>query len=520
MTETGLSTQPAPPAIPIGPLGWLRWAWRNLTSMRVALVLLFLLALASVPGSILPQRGGGSIQVTQYFATHERLAPVLDRLGLFNVFGSAWFAAIYLLLFISLAGCVIPRSRAHWKAMRARPPVAPMHPARLPGGVSWKVPAAVGEVGDQILDLAFAMLGGWRRELRKTGGDARDSGYLSAEKGYLRETGNLLFHVALLVLLLGIGLGSSFGWKGQVIVKEGDGFSNTVTQYDTFTSGRLVDQSRIPPFTVKLDSFDITYQQGGPANGEPLYFAAHVSYTGSGSGSATISANHPLGIDGANVYLIGHGYSPHVVVRDRAGRVVFDDTVVFLPQDGNFTSQGVVKIPDASPQLGLQGFFLPTGVLDPVLGPTSVFPAPISPLLVLSAWRGDLGLNSGLPQNVYRLDMTHLTRIGKEDLRQGATWVLPDGSGTVTFTGFTQWATFAVNYDPGKGIALGSAIVAILGLMLSLFVQRRRVWVRVLDSGDGGTLVEVGGLARLDAADIETQLAALAAGLRGADEKE
>jgi cytochrome c biogenesis protein len=519
-TATDLGTTPSPPVIPIGFFGWLRWAWRALTSMRVALMLLFLLALASVPGSLFPQRGSKPLEVTAYLARHKTLGPILDRIGMFNVFGSAWFAAIYLLLFISLAGCVIPRSRLHLRAIRARPPIAPVHPARLPGGHSWASPAPLGQLGPLVLAEAARTFrrSRWRTDISELGdGPARARGYVSAEKGYARETGNLLFHVALLVLLVGIGLGSAFGWKGQVIVKEGDGFANTVTQYDTFTAGRLVDQSTLPPFTVKLDAFDITYQDGGPQNGEPLAFGAQVLTSGAPGSPAVpgvITANHPLGIGDVRVYLIGHGYAPHIVVRDKTGKVVFDDTVVFLPQDGNFTSLGVVKIPDMTPQLGLQGFFLPTAFVDPVLGPSSVFPGPKNPALFLSAWRGDLGLNSGTPQSVYRLDLTHLKRISIKELRPGDTWVLPDGSGTVAFVDIAQYATLSVAYDPGKGVALVSALTAILGLMLSLFVRRRRIWVRVSDSGSGGTLVEVGGLTRVDSTDVSAEVARMVTALR------
>jgi len=119
-----LGTAPAQPVVPIGFRGWLRWAWRALTSMRIALVLLFLLALASVPGSFFPQRSNPTA-LNAYFAAHKSLAPVLDHLGIFNVFGSAWFAAIYLLLFVSLAGCVLPRTRLHLRALRRKPPAAP-----------------------------------------------------------------------------------------------------------------------------------------------------------------------------------------------------------------------------------------------------------------------------------------------------------------------------------------------------------------------------------------------------------
>src|SRR5512146_1085840 len=94
-----------------------RQGWRQLTSMRTALVLLFLLAVAAIPGSILPQRAVNSEQVQLYYRNHPSLAPILDKLGFFQVFAAPWFAAIYLLLFTSLVGCVVPRLRDHVSAL-------------------------------------------------------------------------------------------------------------------------------------------------------------------------------------------------------------------------------------------------------------------------------------------------------------------------------------------------------------------------------------------------------------------
>src|SRR6266567_3242700 len=116
----------------IGMTAWARWGWRQLTSMRTALVLLFLLAVASVPGSLLPQQGIDPSAVQQYYVSHPALAPWLARLSLFNVFAAPWFAAIYLLLFLSLAGCVIPRSVRLARSARTPPPPAPRNLARLP----------------------------------------------------------------------------------------------------------------------------------------------------------------------------------------------------------------------------------------------------------------------------------------------------------------------------------------------------------------------------------------------------
>ncbi|MBA3524686.1 MAG: cytochrome c biogenesis protein ResB, partial [Geodermatophilaceae bacterium] len=123
-----------------------RRLWRQLTSMRTALVLLFLLALASVPGSLLPQRSLNQTRVAQYFVDHPDLAPVLDRLRLFDVFSSPWFAAIYLLLFISLIGCIVPRTRLHVRAIRQPPPPVPGRLDRLPQSGGYSTDGSVDEV--------------------------------------------------------------------------------------------------------------------------------------------------------------------------------------------------------------------------------------------------------------------------------------------------------------------------------------------------------------------------------------
>ena len=250
----------------IGVLGWARWAWRQLTSMRTALVLLFLLALASVPGSVLPQRRVDPGAVTRYFREQPTLAPWLDRFSLFDVFTSPWFSAIYLLLFASLVGCVLPRSRQHWRAMRAQPPTTPRHLDRLPVSRQWESDA----------DVAAALAGA-RDVLRRSRFRVRTSDdAVSAEKGYLRETGNLLFHLSLVVLLVALAWGRTSGFRADVIVVEGAGFSNAVPLYDTFEPGLRFSDRSLVPFSVRLEDLDVRYQEGGDQSGAPRDFRAAV----------------------------------------------------------------------------------------------------------------------------------------------------------------------------------------------------------------------------------------------------
>lgn len=504
-----LTTQPAPPEKPRPSLtAPVRTAWRQLTSMRTALLLLFLLALASVPGSFLPQRGLNPVAVRDYFAENPTLAPLLDRVYAFDVFAAPWFAAIYLLLFVSLIGCLSSRLRLHARALRTPPPPVPRVLARLPVHERWETPVAPAEAVQGL------RLRGWRTVQRELEGGGVA---VSAEKGYLRETGNLLFHVSLVVLLVGIALGGLLGFQGTVLVKEGDAFSNTVFAYDDIKPGRRFDADRLEPFTFALDDFAATYDDDGKA----LTFEAKLRYA-AGSEEPTrpydLRVNSPLTVGSARTYLLGHGYAPRVVVTDVEGNRL-EQTVVCLPQGATFLSTCVIKVPDAAgEQLAFEGVFTPTTVQDPETGRvTSVYPAPEAPALTVLGYRGDLGLDEGTPQSVYALeDRSDLRPIGDGTtpvkLEPGETWELP-GGGSLTFVETTEWATFQVTQDPGKWVALLASCGMVVGLCLSLFVRRRRVWVRALPAGgaDGPprTVLEVAGLARTGPEAFEAEFAQL-----------
>lgn len=493
-----LSTAPRPPS---GGGGGgvrrtLRMGWRQLTSMRTALILLALLALAAIPGTLLPQRGLNPVKVDSFLAAHPHLGPFLDSLSMFDVFAAPWFAAIYLLLFISLIGCLVPRIRLHARALRRRPPPAPRNLQRLATSTRWHADATPDDVVERCRAALRARR--WRVDLRREDDGAVS---LAAEKGYLRETGNLVFHVSLVVLLTGIALGGLFGYKGTVLVVQGDAFANVRSSYDIFEPSRLFSDGQLAPFSFALKDFRASYMP----DGQPRTFDATVGYRATPDSTPVtrdVRVNHPLAAAGANVYLIGHGYALRIQVRNPAGRLVYDKATPFLPDDGMFASHGVVKVPDGlAHQMGFTGFFYPTYGVG-AFGPESTFPAARDPVLRLAAWRGNLGFGTGLPQSVYDLPVASLHHVANAQLSPGQTWKLPDGS-TVTFAGVTQWATFQVAHDPGKGVVLVAAVLVIAGLLTSLRVRRRRLWVRALPVPDAAeprrTVVEAGGLTRSDA---------------------
>jgi len=511
---TDLDTKTAPPEpdadiasasrLSTAPLA--RTGWRQLTSMRTALLLLTLLALAAIPGTLLPQRGLNPVKVNAFIANHPHLGPLFDKLSLFDVFAAPWFAAIYLLLFISLIGCLVPRIRLHARALRKSPPVTPRHLERLAVNESW----TASESATRVVETAAQRLRAarWRTQVRDDGDGVVT---VAAEKGYLRETGNLVFHVSLVILLAGIALGGLFGYKGTVLVVQGQGFANVRSSYDVFEPSRLYKDSQLAPFSFTLKNFAAAYEPSG----QPRSFDATVDYRATPDATPSVHdvrVNHPLKAAGANVYLIGHGYAVHIQVRSPQGQLVYDADTPFLPDDGMFASHGVVKVPNGlAHQFGLTGFFYPTFQATP-LGPRSSYPAPHDPVLQLAAWRGNLGLSSGVPQSVYDLPVASMRHIANAQLAPGESWTLPDGT-KVTFTGVDQWATFQIAHDPGKALVLVAAIFVVAGLLCSLRVRRRRFWLRAtpVAGGDDGerTVVIAAGLPRTDPDSFRQEFNAL-----------
>ena len=491
----------------LGPLGMVRWAWTQLTSMRTALFLLLLLAVAAVPGSLFPQRPANPAVVTQYLKDNPDTGPWLDRLQLFDVYSSVWFSAIYLLLFISLIGCVIPRARAHYRAMRSKPPRTPKRLSRLPEYGTLAIPASSGLTAAAAVKEAAQLLRkrGYRVDVRDLDTDRPSVG---AERGFAKEIGNLVFHTALIGVLICIAIGGLFGYTGQKIVVEGESFVNTLVGYDSFTPGTSFTEDQLAPYSLTLDEFNVRFDRESPTHyGQPLDFEASVTVKDSPDAAEhaeTLKVNAPLTIGGSRVYLVGNGYAPVVTVRDGDGNIALQGPVVSVPSDGMYTSLMVIKAPDAKPdQLGFVGFFLPTAMLDEQGVSFSGDPDPINPQLNLNAYYGDLGLDDGVPSNVYVLDTEDLTEINSRNLDAGGivlgvneTYELPEGKGSISFDGIKRYAALDIHYDPAKIWVLIFATLSLTGLAASLFLARRRIWVRTGTHADGRIMVEYGLLAR------------------------
>jgi cytochrome c biogenesis protein len=505
-----------------------RNTWRALTSMGTALALLVLLALAAIPGALLPQRSLNASKVDDYLVAHPLVGPWLNRLQAFEVFSSFWFTAIYVLLFVSLVGCLTPRMIEHARSLRAQPVAAPRNLARLPKHSSATIVGTPHDLAATITER----LRGWRticREGKGRGdrrrGEAGPDGSppdgtveVSAEKGYLREFGNLVFHFALLGLLVAVAVGKMFGYEGNVIViaDGGPGFcSASPAAFDSFRAGNIVDGTSLHPICVRVNNFEAHYLPSGQATS----FAANIDYQTGRDLTAgrwrpyRLAVNHPLRTGGDRIYLQGHGYAPTFTVTFPDGQTR-SATVQWRPDNPQtLLSSGVVRIdppagsyPDANQrrrhQIAIQGLLAPTEQLDGTLLSSS-FPALNAPAVAVDIYIGDAGLDSGRPQSLYTLDprlieQHRLTKADRINLRAGEQARLQDGT-VVRFAGAVPFVNLQVSHDPGQTWVLVSAIAMMAGLVVSLLVRRRRVWVRLAPSDRPDTVnVELGGLARTD----------------------
>ena len=519
---------------------YIRKAWHWLTSMRTALALLFLLAIAAIPGSLLPQRSLNESNVNDFIETNGTVAEIYDKLQLFDVFSSIWFQAIYVLLMVSLVGCIIPRSWDHYKAWKTPPTRAPKYLSKMPlnaTGHSEKSP-------EEIAAATQSMLKKWRVSEVSPAEDRAGAQSFSAERGYARELCNLIFHVALVAILLTMAAGRLVTYEGQVIVvteKNSQGqsqeqaqsteFCNTSTSnYNSFRAGPLFDGTGLHPFCVKAHDFAAEYLP----NGQAEMFSSNVSYAAGDDiykddsewKDYQLQVNHPLRLQNNRVYLQGHGYAPTMTVEWPDGEKR-TQTIQFQPNDTTFfLSSGLMRFdppagmyPDLferrQNQLAIQGLFAPTAEWSGENGKLlqSSYPAMLDPAVAIDIYRGDAGLDTGTPQSLFSLDTSlvhsgQLQKIDRVNLNQGESVTLDDGT-KVTFDGASEFANYQVSYDPFQKWVLVSALAMLVSLVGSLVIKRRRVWVRIRPAAGGGTDIEMGGLARTDRAGWSEEFYAL-----------
>ena len=473
--------------------------WRTLRSMRTALILLLILAAAAVIGSLLPQVPNSPERVGQYLDDHEFWGTMFFRAGFFDVYGSWWFVLITALLFVSLAACLFPRTRAMIRAVRQRP----IH-ARELDGFRHHAEIRVGTGPDEAAVTAARYL---RRKRFRV---SRDGLGVAAEKGVLREIGSLLFHWAFFLLLLGVIVGKGTGFTGRAVVTEGETFVDALPNYaGQIRTGRYFGGG-FTGIGFRLLDFEDSYRP----NGQAIDFVSRVRFLDRGgrpTGTEEIRVNHPAEAGGLRFFQEGFGWSPVVEVSLQGQRLwstaiemARDDAPEGVPATA-MPWRGAIKLTAPQPDVmitlelwpDLRAFanFQLTGEPTSMLGQ-------FDPYIRYSVYTGEI-----VDPALSTIDTTDLRRIGGSDLHAAGTSTFDvPGAGELrlSFPELRQYSVFLISRDVGIPVVLAAAILVLVGLIPSLYVSRRKVWIRA-EAAPGGALVKIGGFAlqRKDAFEEE-----------------
>jgi cytochrome c biogenesis protein len=518
--------------------------WRSLRSMRTALILLLLLAVAAIAGSLVPQFSNSPMRVASIFRDHPLRARIYDSLGLFDVYGSWWFTLIYTLLLVSLGACLVPRTRAMIRNLRARP-----QPARELDALRHYAEVPVAAAAEDAARLSRRVL---RRSLfRVSRGGTGHS--VAADKGLAREGGSLLFHWSFFLILVGVVFGKGTGFTGYAVISEGECWVEAAANYDgNIRTGRFFGGDHTGA-RVCVQDFEDRFRRSG----QPMDFVTTATVRSGDGGPARpveIRVNEPAGVDGVRYYQYAFGWSPVIQVR-RAGRLIASGPVQFErdpvpPGLGELQVpwHGALRLPTTEPQVGIEFQLWPDSRAFFAVAQTGTVPLMnrvFRPVLRYRAFEGDLA--SELRPTFATLDTGALREFGSGVIGAGQTVDLGTGraiasasedrgSGvakgaaegaaegasaegvskgrgagedlTVTFADLKRYTVLQVARDRGLWIMLAAAILILLGLVPALYTSRRKVWVRAEPASEGSVL-KIGGYALQRTSQFEEEFARL-----------
>ena len=423
--------------------------WHEYTRMRTAIFLLLGILIIVLIGSFVPQQNTSDPGKVAAFITAWPNLNVLFadlQLPLTQVFVSPVFYVLLGLLYVSLGWCVIRRARA----------------------------------------LIMRTARGYKRTPQ-----------------YWGEWGSWLFHSSFFLLLFAVVWGKATGYQGLVTLTQGQSFTNTPAAYDTLQQGLLFN-GNYAPFTLRLNSFEATYA----SNGEASNYVSNVTVLDHSRKVETkdILVNDFLSVNGVNVYQQDYGWAPTIIVKNPAGQTVYDGSIQFFDDAGNIGNKaladGVLKVSDfgytiagasQAVQIGAKMSFFPDAKVVPSIGANGSIDttnilygpggvAPRNPVIEMQLYVGNLGLNSGAPQNVNQLNTSGMTPYFSNGqvipITLGQTLPLPietkNGKNvdfTISFPSVTQYSLFQVNDDQGVLLVYTSFILIMTGLLTKLYLR-------------------------------------------------
>jgi cytochrome c biogenesis protein len=436
--------------------------WKFFASIRFSVVLLLVIAGASVTGTVIPQNESVQIYVAKFGVAGYRILATLD---MFDVYASWWFQALLFLLVINIVVCSIDRLPTTLKAVYSK---------RLSRNPAMYRNLMRKETFDT--PLSPEALGGACEKL-VTGGDGPqqtpEGFYTIGEKGRWTRFGVYGVHLSIVLLVVGAIIGSLFGFDGYAKIVEGESVSAV----------RLGNNGAVQKleFELRCDDFDISFYP----TGTPKEYRSTLTVLEQGEPTIQkdILVNSPLRYKGINIFQSGYDLLyVELTFKSRETGTEYRKQVamgasVELPEDiGTFVLNGFQGAMDYKGQDIGPVFY---GHLIPKEGEVQSILLPVEIPELDAQRKGDVSISV---------------------------------SGTLYYTGLQ------VTKDPGVWVVYAGFIILIVGCFVTFFTSHQRLFIEVVKQKEG-CRVTVAGIANKNKFGMQQEVKRVAERLSALPEK-
>ena len=449
--------------------------WEFLSSVKLTIVLLILLAIVSIAGTVIPQ-GQGAAEFAK------NLSPAMFRflstLQLFDMYNAPWFRLLIAFLALNLVVCSIDRFPSTWKRFSSKPAPDRRKPFENNTKEDCLEISVDGNTASKRVEKILKS--GYKNVRQKTSGTDH---FFYGDKGSLSYFGVYVVHLSVLLILVGGLMGSFFGFEAYVNILEGE------------KTDRVIIQKTMKPlplgFEVRCDKFSVEFYK----TGAPKEFKSKLTFLVNGKDvrKNDLLVNHPVEFGGVTFYQASYGS-----VADKEAHLRIDGK-----SNKPFSSEITVKGNISYPLPGDQGSFKVVDMRNDImhLGPAvliSIKPNTGEPV-EFWVFKNYDAVQKKLPPPMlaspkFNPEAFSPYRFSLESLQ------------TVYYTGLQA------NRDPGVPVVWAGCFLMVSGLFVTFFMSHKRMWVRVLDQGKGAK-IEVAGTTNKNPVGLQKELMHLMANL-------
>jgi len=426
--------------------------WDGLSSLRLTIALLIILAVVSIFGTFIPQNASPAEYLKVYkLSTYK----ILKILGFLDMYHAGWFVFLLALLSLNLIACSLKRFRVTWRFFS--PPRVPLEEAPWQTFPWRKKFFHKGLPAERIAHYREALS---RTFSQPQTLDEPPAYYLFAEKGKLSRLGAYFIHLSILIILAGALIGSIFGFRGNVNIEEGE----TATQVVLRSRGMVQPLG----FRVRLEKFNVSFYPSGA----PKEFKSTVTILEGDRPILTepILVNHPLTYKGISFYQSSYGLAgvqkAVLAVKDRNSQKEVNLSVQMGTQ---------IAIPGSSYTLLLARFTPDFQRMGP-------------------AFQLFLFAPNHPPENFW----VFLEHPEFEEKRPGPYQI------AIREIEPRYYSGLQVTKDPGVEMVWVGCFLMMVGFYLVFFLSHRRIWARVTER-ERQTLVELAGSSHRDQVGFEKE---------------